>query len=61
MEDQGPYANITYPSIKAVKSRGLPAAGVIIEFCTFGDYNDTHKVRKECQIPKKELTELTLC
>lgn len=44
MEGQGAYANINYPSVRAVKSRGLPVNGVVVEFCTFGDYSDTHKV-----------------
>ena len=44
MEGQGPYASINYPSAKAVKTRGLPANGVVVDFCTFGDYSDAHKV-----------------
>ena len=44
MENQGPFAHVTYPSAKAIKCRGLAPGGVVVEFCTFGDYNDTHKV-----------------
>lgn len=44
MKDQGPYNSVNYPTVNAVQNRGLPCNGVVVEFCTFGDYNDTHKV-----------------